>query len=114
MHFDLSTLFTDHPYLSCLEDPFTHDKSPGADGWPIIKQDFNYLCDAFHSGDICLQSSNGSHTTLIPKVDGATKPFDFRPISLLNISVKIITNLLANRLQRVTMSLFYENQYKSI
>jgi hypothetical protein len=36
---------------------------------------------------------------------------DFRPISLLNNSMKIITKLLANRLQTVMTSLVHKNQY---
>jgi hypothetical protein len=36
---------------------------------------------------------------------------DFRPISLLNNSMKIITKLLANRLQIVMTSLVHKNQY---
>jgi hypothetical protein len=45
-----------------------------------------------------IQSINGSLITLIPKKDDALKVSDYRPISLLNTSVKIITKLLANRL----------------
>lgn len=83
------------------------DKSLGPDGfntnfvkkcWPLIKHDFYELCQAFYMGEVCLQSINGSFITLIPKVDAPILTSQFRPISLLNISVKIITNLLANRL----------------
>lgn len=122
MMFDLLALFVDHVDVSWLEDPFTHeeidqvmahlpsDKSPGLDGfniyfvkkcWPIIKYDFYELCQAFYQGDICLQSINGSYITLIPKVDAPTHSSNFRPLYLLNISVKIMTKLLADRLQRV-------------
>jgi hypothetical protein len=49
--------------------------------------------------------------TLIPKKDDAQRISDYRPISLLSTSVKIITKLLANRLQTVLSSLFHKNQY---
>lgn len=112
MVFNLSTLLSDPVDLSELEEPFTHeeidqvisnlpsDKSPGPDGfntdfvkkcWPVIREDFYALREAFYLGEVCLQSINGSYITLIPKVGGATRASDFRPISLLNISVKIIT-----------------------
>ena len=52
-----------------------------------------------------------SYITLIPKVDGPTKVNDFRPISLLNISMKIITKLLANRLQKLIQQIIHKNQY---
>ena len=132
MLFVLETYLTPTVDLSVLEDPFTTeeidqviaslpaDKSPGPDGfntdfikrcWTIIKQDFYNLCHAFHEGNICLQSLNGSYISLIPKVDGPIKVNDFRPISLLNISMKIITKLLANRLQLVIKQLIHKNQY---
>lgn len=126
MLFDLASLFGGQIDLRILEEPFTteeidqvvaglpNDKSLGPDGfntdfikkcWPILKGDFYDLCHAFFFGDLCLQSINGSYITLIPKMDGATQASQFRPISLLNISVKVITKLLANRLQRVITDL---------
>jgi retron-type reverse transcriptase len=52
-----------------------------------------------------------SHITLLPKVDGPRSVSEYRPISLLNTSIKIITKLLANRLQRVILDLIHKNQY---
>jgi hypothetical protein len=95
-------------------------KSPGPDGfnneftkaaWPIIKQSFYYLCNSFYENNCCLQSINSSYITLIPKVDTPTVVNDFRPISLLNTSMKLLTKLLANRLQLVIIPLIHRNQY---
>lgn len=69
-----------------------NNKSPGPDGfngdflkkyWPIIKQDFYDLCQAFYNGTICLKSINNSYVTLVPKIDSPQDVVDFRPISLL-------------------------------
>lgn len=96
------------------------DKAPGPDGfnidfikhcWSIICEDFYQMCDDFYSNQLCLQSINGSYITLIPKKDDAQKVSDYRPISLLNTSVKIITKLLAKGLQRILSSLLHKNQY---
>jgi len=65
----------------------------------------------FYQGNLCLRSINSSFITLIPKVDGPISVNDFRPISLLNSSIKIITKLLANRLQPHITSLVHKNQY---
>jgi len=132
MQFDLDSLLHQNFDLSCLELPFSHqeiddvvrnlplDKSPGPDGfnneflkkcWPIVKHDFYNLCAAFHAESICLQSINGSFITLIPKVDSPIRVNDFRPISLLNSSVKLVTKLLANRLQPHIFKLIHVNQY---
>ncbi|WVZ97553.1 hypothetical protein U9M48_043079 [Paspalum notatum var. saurae] len=102
--FDLDSLLIKHD-LSSLEQPFTKEeidsvvahlpsfKSPGPDG------------------NLCLQSINGSYITLLPKCPAPNKVSDYRPISLLNCSIKLITKLLANRLQRVIQPLIHKNQY---
>jgi hypothetical protein len=107
--------------LSDLEDPFAHDeidnivralpnyKSPGPDGfnneftkatWLVIKHDFYNLCKSFFENNCCLKRINGSYITLIPKVDTPMVVNDFRPISLLNTSMKLLTKILATKLQQ--------------
>jgi retron-type reverse transcriptase len=49
--------------------------------------------------------------TLIPKIKSPSSANDFRPISLLNSVIKILTKLLANRLQKVILKLVHKNQY---
>lgn len=65
----------------------------------------------FYQGNVNLQSINNSYITLIPKKDNHVMPSDFRPVSLLNCSIKIITKLLANRLQKIILKLVHINQY---
>jgi hypothetical protein len=131
IHFNLSALLIPQD-MSSLVAPFEKEeidlvvkmlpsnKAPGPDGfntdftkkcWSIISEDFYKLCNAFYSENICLQSLNGSHITLVPKHDHAIKVSDFRPISLLNTSIKIITKILSNRLQHVMPKLIHKNQY---
>ena len=96
------------------------DKSPGPDGftnnfvkecWEFLAEDFYKLIDDFYHGRVSLKSINGSFIALIPKKDAPVCPNDFRPISLLNCSFKIITKLLANRLQKIILSMIHANQY---
>jgi hypothetical protein len=133
--FDLSDLINMQDGLQWLNSPFTKqyidsivvalpsDKSPGPDGfntnfikkcWHIISQDFYDLCEQFYHEDVCLRSINGSFIVLVPKKENPQSVGDFRPISLLNNSMKIITKLLANRLQTVMTSLVHKNQYDFI
>jgi hypothetical protein len=55
---------------------------------------------SFHGGDVDLDRINRAHIVLLPKCPGATAPKDFRPVSLQNCPVKIITKILTTRLQR--------------
>jgi hypothetical protein len=69
------------------------------------------MCIGFYENSICLQSINGPYITLVPKVQNPATVNDFRPISLLNSSIKIITKILANILQKVILQLIHQNQY---
>ena len=132
MIFDLQSLITAVPGLDELVLPFEHeeidsvvkrmpiDKAPGPDGfngmfmkrcWQIIKQDFYSLCDEFYNGTVNLESINRSYITLVPKTSNPETVNDFRPISLLNISLKLLTKILADRLQNVILKLIHCNQY---
>jgi hypothetical protein len=77
----------------------------------MISKEFYDLCQGFYEGKICMQSINGSHVVPIPKKDNPTRIGDYRPISLLNSSVKVLTKILANRLQKVILQLIHKNQY---
>jgi hypothetical protein len=133
MYFDLNSLLRLVENLSCLEEPFHNeeieqiikdlptDKSPGPDGfngeflgekcWHIVASDFLRLCQGFYEENMCMQSINSSHIVLIPKKDNPTKIGDFRPILLLNSSVKLLTKILASRLQKVITRAIHINQY---
>jgi hypothetical protein len=132
MLFDLHSLFNIQGDFSSLVEPFSHvdidnvikqmpsDKAPGPDGfngffmkkcWHIIKEDFYKLCEDFFQGYLCIDSINNSFITLVPKINNPETISDYRPISLLNCSIKILTKLLADRLQQVIIPLIHRNQY---
>jgi len=79
--------------------------------WSIIKTDFFRLFSDFFRDFTNLTSINSSYITLIPKKSNPETVNDFRPISLLNYSMKCITKLLSSRLQQVILQLLHVNQY---
>jgi len=58
-----------------------------------------------------LESINNSFITLLPKICNLEIVNDFRPISLLNSSIKLLTKLLDERLQKIILQLLHGNQY---
>jgi hypothetical protein len=58
-----------------------------------------------------MKSINSLVIALIPKKENLESVNDYRPISLLNYSLKCITKILSSRLQRVILQLVHSNQY---
>jgi hypothetical protein len=119
MHFDLSKILQ-NVTLPVLDNAFTMeeiqaalndmpiDHAPSPDGFngmfmkkcsPIIQEDFMRFFAQFHSGNLNIEAINGCYITLVPKEDCSSIVNDYRPISLLNRSLKLLTNIIANRLQ---------------
>ncbi|XP_039130894.1 uncharacterized protein LOC120267295 [Dioscorea cayenensis subsp. rotundata] len=94
-------------------------KSPGPDGfctefyhsfWPIIGDHLFLAVRCFFERAIIPSSWGKTFITLIPKKDHPHSVSDFRPISLCNVNFKIISKLLANRMQLVLPSLIGREQ----
>ena len=132
MKFNLANIIKKRNDLDQLTIPFSReeidnvikempaDRAPGPNGftgiilktcWHIIKEDFYKLCDQFHAGTLNLESINEGYITLIPKISSPATVNDFRPITLLNCCLKVITKLLANRLQKIILKIIHRNQY---
>ena len=96
-----------------------HNKAPGPDGfpaefyqffWETIKADLIQLFVEFHRGELPLHSLNFGVITLLPKKEDATKVQQYRPICLLNVSFKIFTKVLMNRLSVVAQKIIRPSQ----
>lgn len=122
-HFDVHDIYSSMPRADAqhLVAPFTAaealhavrsmniNSAPGPDGfgpawyvatWDTVRLDIMKLLTAFHSNNVELTRINRAHIVLLPKKEGATAPGDFRPISLQNCYVKIISKILTTRLQQ--------------
>jgi hypothetical protein len=84
------------------------EKASGPDGfigcfykkcWFVIKEDLVQALTFFYNNQTAkLGLVNTAHIVLLPKIQDAASLSDFRPISLINSTAKIITKILANRL----------------
>jgi hypothetical protein len=87
-----------------------HNKAPGPDGFPaefyqvfwcLIKDDLMAMFRDFHNGNLPLFCLNFRIITLLPKEKEVKKIQQYRPICMLNVSFRIFTKVLANRLTLV-------------
>jgi hypothetical protein len=75
----------------------------------VLKKDIMAVFSDFHARGKFEKNLNSTFISLIPKVSGAAKLKDFRPISLVSGIYKIIFKVLANRL-RLVMSRIISTQ----
>jgi hypothetical protein len=83
------------------------DSSPGPDGfgpsffksfWHVVKVDLMSFLEEFHRGDAHLAGINQAYIVLLPKAEDVVSADGFRPISLQNCIMKIVTRILTSRL----------------
>ncbi|XP_020262214.1 uncharacterized protein LOC109838161 [Asparagus officinalis] len=86
------------------------NKSPGPDGygssffkssWNVIGDEVTHAIQEFFQNGKLLGAINSTSITLIPKVHCPNTPADFRPISCCNCLYKVISKILATRIQSV-------------
>ncbi|KAL9673288.1 hypothetical protein QQ045_029544 [Rhodiola kirilowii] len=94
-------------------------KVPGPDGfsavfyqscWGIIKEDLVREIFGFFKEFRLDPEWNKTCIVLVPKVRDVQTMVDLRPISLYNVSMKIVTKILANRLQLILGEVIFAHQ----
>lgn len=82
-------------------------KAPGPDGyqvlfyqknWELVSKNVYELAFTVLEGKGIPNNLNDTHIVLLPKVDNPEVSSQFRPIGLCNVSYKIITKVIINRL----------------
>ena len=78
--------------------------------WDLVKEEVWEIVEESRKTKRILKAFNATFLTLIPKEQGATAPDKFRPISLCNVILKIITKVIANHLKSLLPSLISSEQ----
>ena len=83
-------------------------KAPRLDGftidffqscWDLVKEEVWEVVEESKRTKRVLKAFNATFLSLIPKENGVDTPSKFKPISLYNVVLKIITKVMANRLK---------------
>ncbi|XP_022549590.1 uncharacterized protein LOC111201644 [Brassica napus] len=95
------------------------EKAPGPDEmtalfyhklWDIVKDDLTLMVNNFLIEGTVVNGLNDTNICLIPKTAKPNDMAQFRPISLCNVSYKIISKVLCQRLKKVLPGLISETQ----
>ena len=78
--------------------------------WSFVGDDICEVVLSFLNDGYMLDGINYTHVVLIPKIKNPSKMNDLRPISLYNVSYKLISKVLVNRLKVILPKIIDENQ----
>ena len=118
MNQDLTRMVTEEEVYKAVMDIGAH-RAPGPDGfsavfyhtyWDEIKDDIMKEITCFFETGRLDQQLSHTNLCLIPKVYPPSEMKEFRPIALCNVSYKIITKVLVNRLKKHLSNIISENQ----
>ena len=96
-----------------------NNTAPGPDGlnaaldkasWSWVSSDVHNLVSSFYQNGRLCPKINSTYIALIPKIISPATPKDFCPISLCNVSYKIIAKSLANRIKHHLPSIIHPSQ----
>jgi hypothetical protein len=114
----LSTIFTQEEVMTAIKG-MKGLAAPGPDGlpasfyhnyWEIVgKEVTEAALEVLNNGGDPSQY-NSTHICLIPKIKSPIGPNDYRPISLCNVILKIITKTIANRIKVILPRIISHNQ----
>lgn len=93
---------------TCGPDGFTAEFFIGC--WSVVGTEVVEAVGEFFKSRKLLKQWNATTLVLIPKVHNAARTSDFRPISCLNTMYKVISKLLATRLQILLESVISHSQ----
>ena len=94
------------------------NKKPSLDGmfaifyqnyWDTIGEDLIKNVLNILNFNALITELNKTNIALIPKINNLTKISEFRPISLCNVSYKIVSKVLANRLKPLLSTIISES-----
>ena len=78
--------------------------------WDIIGEDVIKAVLDILNFNALITELNKANIALIPKINNLTKISEFRPISFCNVSYKIVSKVLANRLKPLLSTIISESQ----
>ena len=96
-----------------------NNAAPGQDGlnaafykaaWSWVSSDVHKLVFSFYQNGRLCPKINGTYIALIAKIISPVTPKNFRPISLRNVSYKIIAKSLADRIKYHLPSIIHPSQ----
>ena len=99
---------------------FQKYKIPGPDGWTIefflagydsIGPDLLQLVEETRKNGVLHPPLNSTFLTLIPKKDSPESLEDYRPISLCNITYKVVTKIIAQRFRKVLSKIISKEHF---
>ena len=118
MNDQLSREFTSEEVHKALQQMHP-TKAPGPDGmsaiffqkyWAIIGRDVTESVLYVLNGNGSTAEYNKTNIVLIPKTKAPQRMTEFRPISLCNVTYKLISKVIANRLKSILPDIISENQ----
>ena len=114
----MERIFTEEEVFAAIKS-LGQEKAPGPDGFPMVffykfwnmlKIDVMQVVSEFYHHASFDWRLNATFITLLPKIDQVEDVKDFRPISLLSSTYKIVSKVLASRLKKLLPKLPSEHQ----